>query len=139
MAQELMKINASTMMAEVAGVIMGHGTALFKVADINRFKSAPPYVCPLKTHGVLFVVVDPSGGGVKSDYAVMTMCATARLPSPILFLRANPRVSPGTTIGAMPSSWVSILWPETTMPPDNACCARTTTACALRTASATPS
>lgn len=69
----LMSIDASAMMAEVTGVAVGSNVALFNAMSIARLKDRTPYVCNLPEQGVLFLVVDPSGGGIKSDYAIMTL------------------------------------------------------------------
>jgi hypothetical protein len=71
--KELMKCNASAMMAEVAGVSMSNGVNVFDATSVARLQKSMPYSCNVSHHGVLFVVIDPSGGGAKSDYAVMTL------------------------------------------------------------------
>ncbi len=68
----LMSSSREAMLAETAGVVLNSNTPLFNTLHIQRLQEARTFRSDQAQHDVVFISIDPSGGGRQSDYALMS-------------------------------------------------------------------
>jgi hypothetical protein len=69
----IMEADSNLFMRENMGMLCSNTQFLFMPKLVNQFHSASPRQRKRRPH-VVFVCIDPSGGGTQSDYAICSIC-----------------------------------------------------------------
>lgn len=70
----MMQDRPDLIQSELAGLAFDSLQQVFRKSDIQKMFDTPPL--PLELHQMVWLVIDPAGGGPQSDYAMVSICRT---------------------------------------------------------------